>query len=146
MRRALTSLLVTALITTACSGSGGIDGPVLTRPFEALGGSGGEDALVGGVLSYDEASGCLLAGQGEFGYPLIWPNGTGWDAARRSVVIGGELAPLGSTVWGGGGYHDADRVASIAGDAVAAAADRCAGPTGEIGVFNSRGVIEIELP
>lgn len=122
------------LLLAGCSGSATVDGPVLTRSPGA--GGHGTDAQVRGELVLDGP--CLLLEQPEGRYPVIWPHGTRWKADERAVELDdGTLARLGSRVDGSGGYHQADVVAELAGDEVAAAAQQCVGPTGEIAVFNT---------
>lgn len=81
---------------------GGTDGPVAYQ----AGGPNGEEAEVGGILVLDD--GCLYLDTGlARRSAVLWPNGTRWDPATRSVVmIDGVQAPLGSRLVGGGGYGD----------------------------------------
>lgn len=48
----------------------------------------------------------------------------------------GQVVERGMTVYGGGGYLDRGGIERMAGTEVADAADACAGPTGEIAIFN----------
>lgn len=117
---------------------GTVDGPVLTRPEDR---SGGLDAIVGGTLALDD--GCLRLG----GIPVLWPSGTTWDAETSVVVLpSGDEASVGAEVTGGGGYSQADSLAGFAADEVAEAAADCAGPTGEVGVFNAGAEIRVVDP
>lgn len=133
------ALLVTlAMVIAGCSSTGAIDGPVLTSPAQLFGPSGGMDAEVTGVLLFDESTNCLLMELEGVQYPLVWPAGTRWQEDPPAVVLeDGEKVEPGMTVYGGGGYLYQDHVEELSGSAVAEAAERCAGPTGEIAFFNT---------
>lgn len=135
---------VALVLVAACSQTGKIDGPVLTSPRPSSGDVAGMAAEVTGVLVYDEATDCLWMELEGVRYPLIWPAGTRWQADPPAVVLtSGEKAGPGATVYGGGGYLYRDDVERSAGKAVAAAADRCTGPTGEIAFFNVGSGVEV---
>jgi len=132
------------MILAACSSTGAVDGPVLTSPAELLGPSGGMTAEVTGVLIYDESTNCLLMELEDVQYPLVWPAGTRWQEDPPAVVLdNGEKVEPGMTVYGGGGYLQRDQFEEMTGPAVAAAANRCTGPTGEIAFFNIESDVEV---
>ena len=144
VKRGLSLLGILAVIVAGCSSTGSLDGPVLTSPAELLGPSGGMAAEVTGVLISDESTNCLLIELEDVQYPLVWPAGTRWQEDRPAVVLGnGEKVEPGMTVYGGGGYLQRDHVEEMTGPAVAAAADRCTGPTGEIAFFNIESEVEV---
>lgn len=96
------------------------------------------------MLIHDETSDCLLMELEGVRYPLVWPAGTSWQEDPPAVVLdNGELVEPGMTVYGGGGYLQAEQIEEMTGPAVAAAADRCAGPTGEIAFFNIDSEVEV---
>nr|MBA2464664.1 hypothetical protein [Nocardioidaceae bacterium] len=124
-------LAVVVVLCASCSNvSGSVDGPLLV----SSGGSGdvGMTAIVRGEVSLDD--GCLRLG----GMPVIWPEGTSWDAQDEAVRLPNQdVAPLGSRVTGGGGYLSSlDGIAERYGQEVADAAEPCLGDTGEAAVFN----------
>jgi len=102
---ALRLLLVATLVTTlvACSGSGRVDGPVLSSPRPPLFGGGGMDADIRGTVVFDEGSGCLLL-ELENGdrLPVVWPAGASWRADPPAVALQGQLIEPGMSVDGGG--------------------------------------------
>lgn len=143
MKRWIPAFATLALIAAGCSSTGTVDGPVLTSRSELFG-SGGMGAEVTGVLVYDGASGCLLMELEGVQYPVVWPAGTRWQDDPPAVVLnGGVLVEPGMSFYGGGGYLQADRIEEMAGQTVAAAADRCTGPTGEIAFFNVDSEVEV---
>jgi len=132
------------MVIAGCSSTGAIDGPVLTSPAQLLGQSGGMDAEVTGVLVFDEPTNCLLMELEGVQYPLVWPAGTRWQEDPPAVLLeSGEKAEPGMTVYGGGGYLSQQHVEGLSGSAVAEAAARCAGPTGEIAFFNIESEVEV---
>lgn len=136
--------LTVALVIAGCSSPGGVDGPVLVSRSEPFGPSGGMAAEVTGVLFYDESTNCLLMELEDVQYPLVWPAGTRWQEDPPAVVLdGGEKVEPGMTVYGGGGYLQREHVEELSGPVVAAAADRCAGPTGEIAFFNIDSEVDV---
>lgn len=139
------ALLVTvAMVIAGCSSTGAIEGPVLTSPAQLLGPSGGMAAEVTGVLLFDEPTNCLLMELEGVQYPLVWPAGTRWQEDPPAVVLkDGEKVEPGMTVYGGGGYLYRDHVEELSGSAVAEAAGRCAGPTGEIAFFNIESEVDV---
>lgn len=139
------ALLVTvAMVIAGCSSTGAIEGPVLTSPTQLLGPSGGMAAEVTGVLLFDEPTNCLLMELEGVRYPLVWPAGTRWQEDPPAVVLkDGEKVEPGMTVYGGGGYLYRDHVEELSGSAVAEAAGRCAGPTGEIAFFNIESEVDV---
>jgi len=106
-----------------------VDGPVL---------SVGEDpefvmlAGVGGTLKIDSRTGCLVFD--ETRTPIVWPAGATWQAEPPGVVLhDGSVVALGQRVAAGGGSTSTDALdAYVGGDAIRAAAERCAGPGGDI--------------
>lgn len=137
MNRWILAVGALALVAVGCSSAGTVDGPVFTSRSELFGSSGGMAAEVTGVLIYDETSDCLLMEVEDVLYPLVWPAGTRWQEDPPAVVLNnGVIVEPGMTVYGGGGYLQAEHIEEMTGPAVAAAADRCTGPTGEIAFFN----------
>lgn len=139
-------LLVVALATmlTSCSGSGRVDGPVLSSPRPPLFGGGGLDAEIKGRVVFDEGSGCLLLEfEGGGRLPVVWPAGAAWRADPPAVELRGQRIEPGMVVDGGGGYLHYEEVREIAGTAVADAAQACAGPTGEVAVFNRGSAVRV---
>ncbi len=122
---------------------GAIDGPVLTSP-SAFGTAGGMAALVSGVVLFDESANCLFLELEGTQYPVVWPAGTRWQEDPPAVVLSnGQNVEPGSSVSGGGGSLDRDHVEELSGSAVADAAERCAGPTGEIAFFNLDSEVDV---
>ena len=137
-------LMTVAMVIAGCSSTGAIDGPVLTSPAQLFGPSGGMAAEVTGVLLVDESTNCLLMELEGVQYPLVWPAGTRWQEDPPAVVLeDGEKVEPGMTVYGGGGYLYRDHVEELSGSAVAEAAERCAGPTGEIAFFNIESEVDV---
>ncbi len=132
-------IAVLAIILTSCSGNGDIDGPVLTSPRSPLTGGGGFDAQIGGVLSYDENTGCLLLSNN----PVIWPHGASWQADPPAVKLQGQTIEPDMSVLGSGGYHKYELIKESVGVIVADAAQACVGPTGEIAKFNHGTDVEL---
>jgi len=87
-----------------------------------------------GTLAID--GDCLQLIDGDIEYPVVWPSGASWESQPPSVVLDGQTIEAGTTVSGEGGYLYRDHVEQLAGSQVAHAAERCAGPTGEIAFFN----------
>lgn len=146
MKRRLALLVTVAVGLAGCSSAGDIDGPVLTSPAQLFGPSGGMAAEVTGVLILDESTNCLLMEMEGVQYPLVWPAGARWQEDPPAVVLeGGETVEPGMTVYGGGGYLQRDHVEQLAGSAVAEAAERCAGPTGEIAFFNIESEVDVSV-
>lgn len=139
-------LLVATLVITlvACSGSGRVDGPVLSSPRPPLFGGGGMDADITGTVVFDEVAGCLLL-ELENGdrLPVVWPAGASWRADPPAVALRGRLIEPGMSVDGGGGYLHHEHVREMAGAAVADAAQACAGPTGEVAFFNQGSEVRV---
>lgn len=132
------------MIVTGCSSTGAVDGPVLTSRSELFGPSGGMAAEVTGVLVYDESANCLLMELEGVEYPVVWPAGTRWQEDPPAVVLdNSQRVEPGMTIYGAGGYLQREHVEEMTGPAVAAAADRCAGPTGEIAFFNVESEVEV---
>lgn len=99
-------------------------------------------AEVTGVITIDESTECLLMELEGVRYPVVWPAGTRWQKGPPAVVLkGGEKVEPGMTVYGGGGYLYQDHVE--AGAAVAEAAGRCVGPSGEIAFFNIESDVDV---
>ena len=116
-----------------------VDGPVLRYPSPPSS-SDGMAAEVRGTLQLD--GDCLYIALDEAGerYPVLWPAGTRWDEQHKSVIPpAGAPMPIGSDVYGGGGYLYAADVERLAGPNAAAAASRCVdNQYGEIAVVNNQ--------
>lgn len=139
MNRPAVILVAVLATTTACSVGGEIDGPLLRSTGSS---GGGSDAIVAGEVVLDD--GCLLL---DGRTPVVWPDGTTWQADPAAVVLpGGEVVETGGMVHGSGGFHDRDQVASMITAEIADAAAECAGPDGEIAVFNPGSDVEAGLP
>ena len=137
------ALVMVLVLLAGCSAQGRVEGPLLTSPRPGLS-SGGEGAIVSGVVVYEEATGCLNLELGGILYPVVWPAGTRWQAEPPAVVLkGGVRAEPGTTVEGGGGYHPVAQVTKLAGPSVATEADRCVGETGEVAFFNLGSTVEV---
>lgn len=123
---------------------GRVDGPVLVSPLPDSDVLEGMAAEVKGTVLFDDATGCLLLELEDVHYPLVWPGGTSWRTDPPRVVIdSGEVIEPGMTVHGAGGYLQREGIEHMAGTAVADAAARCAGPTGEIAIFNIGSTVTI---
>lgn len=123
---------------------GRVDGPVLVSPLPDSDVLEGMAAEVKGTVLFDDARGCLLLGLEDVQYPLVWPGGTSWRPDPPGVVLdSGEIVEPGMSVYGGGGYLQREDIAHMAGTAVADAAARCTGPTGEIAIFNIGSTVTI---
>ncbi len=131
-----------ALILVLAACAGGVDGPVIAGNRTM----GGETALIEGTLQIDGH--CLYIGRSdaEERYPVIWPNGTGWDAEQSAVRLpDGTLVYAGDTVLGGGGFHDAAALDQYTNDEGQALAQTCDDNTyNEVAVFSSGESIEIQ--
>ena len=99
----------------------------------------GESAEVRGRIELDD--GCLYVALDEIDerFPVVWPAGTSWDAESESVVSpSGRRMPVGSDVYGGGGYRYVDDVGRTLGGDAEALAGRCVdNPYGEIAFVNN---------
>jgi hypothetical protein len=117
--------------------AGRVDGPVLISPLPESDVLEGMAAEVKGTLVFDSDIGCLLLELEGVRYPLVWPAGTSWRSDPPGVLLeDGEVVEPGMKVYGGGGYLDRGGIEWMASAAVADAAEACAGPTGEIAIFN----------
>ena len=133
-----------AIVAAGCSSTGTVDGPLLTSRSEPFGPSGGMTAEITGVLVYDESINCLLIELEDVLYPPVWPAGTRWQDDPPAVVLdSGEKVEPGMTISGGGGYLQSEHIEEWTGPAVAAAADRCTGPSGEIAFFNIESEVDV---
>ena len=131
-------------LPTACGYSsdptpaGALDGPVMRYP-EAASSDGGEDAEVRGRLELD--GDCLYVALDEIGerFPVVWPAGTTWDADDAGVISpNGSVMPVGSEVYGGGGYYYVDDVGRILGaEAEERAANCLDNAYGEVAFVNN---------
>lgn len=128
-------VLATSLTTTgAASSEGRVDGPVLTSPPPPSGERAGMGAQVMGTVLLDDR-GCLVLELEGVRYAVLWPAGTSWQPDLAAVVLpDGQIVEPGMSVLGGGGYLSS--VAHMTGQEVNDAAAECAGPTGEIAIFN----------
>ena len=115
-----------------------IDGPVIRYPQRS------DDpeqlaALVRGTLQLEGP--CLYVFSHEAGerYPVVWPAGTRWDEASKSVVsTAGELMAIGGEVSGGGGYFYVADVEHLVGPEAASLASKCVDNRyGEIAMVNN---------
>lgn len=92
----------------------------------------GAAAEIEGSLSI--RSGCLWVGD----YRAVWPRGTSWDGATRTLQLpNDDTVTIGTKVAGGGAYVQLDHVASEFGDEMRNAISRCEGDEDEIAVFNN---------
>lgn len=129
---------------TSSPATGSIGGPVLTSPARPLSETDGMGADVMGMLRFDDSTNCLLMKLEVVRFPLIWPAGTSWQEDPPAVVLkDGETIVPGTLVYGGGGYLHRGHVEQVAGAVVADAAERCAGPTGEIAFFNIESDVDV---
>ena len=115
-----------------------IEGPVIRYPQRS------DDteqlaALVSGMLQLEGS--CLYVFSAEAGerYPVVWPAGTRWDEASKSVVSPtGEWMAIGGEVSGGGGYFYVPDVEHLVGPEAAALASKCVDNRyGEIAIVNN---------
>ena len=106
-----------------------------TKPYEA----DGMSAEVLGLLQLEGACLYLVADHGER-FPVLWPAGTSWDSNGQAVLPPeGASMPIGSAVYGGGGYLAITDVERLAGPDAAALAARCVDNTyGEIAIVNNQ--------
>jgi hypothetical protein len=115
-----------------------LDGPVMRYPRRSSE-TVGMAAEVSGVLQLEGP--CLYAVSGTPGerYPVLWPAGTRWDEVHKSVVPpSGEPMPIGSRVYGCGGYLYLRDVERLAGPEASALASTCvANKYSEIAVVNN---------
>jgi hypothetical protein len=123
------------LLGTGC-GDEATDSPDAAQTGPLLvsgpGDGSGDAAIVAGEVTFED--GCLLLGR----MPVVWPEGTTWDADTPAVVLpNGDAVAMGDEVTGGGGYHYADTIAEGVGARGAELAAECAGPTNEVAVFNA---------
>lgn len=105
--------LVTSVFVAGCgSTETGNPGPVSKgAPLEiptqpATDSDVGMAAGVGGIVHFDEATGCVLLVAGQYRWAIVWPTGT--TATRdpfRLVLPDGSVAREGSRVEGGGGFY-----------------------------------------
>ncbi len=147
MKLHIALLATLALVIVGCSSTGTVDGAVLASPAQLSGPFGGMAAEVTGVLVFDDSTNCLRVELEGVQYPLVWPAGTRWQEDPPVVLLkdGAKVEP-GMTVYGSGGYLYRDHVEELSGSAVAEAAERCAGSTGEIAFFNRiRGRCRVRL-
>jgi hypothetical protein len=148
MPRALALVLAAALLIAACSDDSGIpvttpsvpstegtvDGPVFTSPSPPPGEREGMAARVMGTIDLDDR-GCLVLSLEGVRYAIVWPAGTSWQSDPPAVLLpNGQIVEPGMSVLGDGGYMES--VTHMTGQVVNDAAAACAGPTGEIAIFN----------
>jgi hypothetical protein len=120
-------------------GEAAVDGPVMRYPSPPSD-NVGMAAEVRGTLQLDGA--CLYIFLDEAGerYPVLWPAGTTWDEQNQSVTPpAGSPMPVGSDVYGGGGYVPTAHIERLAGPDAAALASSCVdNEYGEIAVVNNQ--------
>ena len=143
-RWAAVGFVVALALAAACGDSsvptsaGALDGPVMRYP-ETASTDEGEDAEVRGRLELH--GDCLYVALDEIGerYPVVWPAGTTWDAdGERVISPSGSGMPVGSNVYGGGGYHQVDHVPRMLGAEAEARAASCVDNAyGEIAFINN---------
>lgn len=84
---------------------------------------------------------CLYVALDEVGerYPVVWPAGTTWDPDSESVMApSGRRMPVGSEVYGGGGYRYVEDVGRTLGADAEARAERCVDNSyGEVAFVNN---------
>lgn len=113
---------------------GRIDGPVFTSPPPPPGERVGMSARVMGTIILDDR-GCLMLELEGVRYSIVWPAGTSWQRDPPAVLLpDGQIVEPGMSVLGDGGYMTS--VTHMTGQEVNDAATGCAGPTGEIAIFN----------
>lgn len=113
---------------------GRIDGPVFTSPPPPSGERVGMAARVMGTTILDN-TGCLMLELEGVRYSIVWPAGTSWQPDPPAVILAdGQIVTPGMSVLGAGGYLSS--VTHMTGQHVNDAAAACAGPTGEIAIFN----------
>lgn len=122
-----------AFVVTACGGEsdtspgGSAASPVDELPLlvniEPLV-EGGDEAEIRGALVFE--GDCLFVNDNGFRFPLVWPNGTAWDEDAQSVLLNdGQMAAIGQSIFGGGGYSSVDVARSLLSDDAAALVARC---------------------
>lgn len=96
-------------------------------------------APVRGVLQLEGSCLYVFTDESAQRYPLVWPAGTQWDDAEKSVISPlGERMPIGSRVFGGGGFFSVTDVERVVGSAASALASQCVdNATGEIAIVNN---------
>jgi hypothetical protein len=136
---------VAVLVLASCSNGatshgadGALDGPVMRYPQPASTDEG-MTAEVRGVLQLEGS--CLYVFLDEVGerYPVLWPAGTKWDDKDAAVVPPeGRPIPIGSGVYGGGGYLTVEDIERLAGPEASDRAAACVdNQYGEIAVVNN---------
>jgi hypothetical protein len=132
-------LLVAACGCSSDSAASTVDGPLIRYPQRSSSGDG-MDAEIEGVLEHE--GDCLYLQHGELDdrYPVIWPAGSTWDATDPAVLSPSQVRmPVGSEVYGGGGYLYVDDVERLIGSEAAARAAQCVDNAyGEIAFVNNR--------
>lgn len=129
---AVLAAVVVLFLTTGRGGRIVVDGPVARHERGwGLGGTSGMDAIVGGVLAYED--GCLLLD----GDPVIWPDGTEWDDDATGVRLpNGALATPGTSVRGGGGSISVTpEIEALLGD--------CLGSASSVTTFNADSDVDV---
>lgn len=137
MTRRLVVIAATVLVISSCGGQHTVEADGVTIHVQRsnfLVGSG-TDAEVFGSLALQD--GCVVLEQEEapdVSYPVVWPAGTA-IASTEPIAIqlpSGDVADIGDTVTGAGGYLAAD-------DVDVTLPDECftRSPDGEIAVFNA---------
>ena len=136
------AVIVVVLALAACGNSSDsastVDGPLIRYPERSSSGDG-MAAEVEGRLEHE--GDCLYLQHDELDerYPVIWPAGSTWDATDPAVLSPSQVRmPVGSEVYGAGGYLYVDDVERLIGSAAATLAAQCVDNAyGEIAFVNN---------
>lgn len=103
----------------------------------ADGEDGGDGADVQGVLVLEGE--CLFIDDSVTRFPIVWPNGTDWDATNQIILLNdGQTAAIGQSILGVGGYPGADSIEdSVGTDAAVLAAECVDNDFGEVAMLNN---------
>jgi hypothetical protein len=127
-----------ATSSTTAEEARAIDGPVM-RYQETSSTSGKLATLLEGVLQLDGDCLYLVQSGIEARFPILWPAGTRWDGANKSVVSPvGAIMRLGDAVDGRGGFYYVSDIDLLAGLAARNLATKCV-ENGEIAVVGNDG-------
>jgi hypothetical protein len=142
MRRLALALALPAL--AACGGDSGpapVDGgTAISVPAQESDTGDGPDGLVGGVVEFEEDTGCVVLAVGETRYPVVWPAGTsGQRDSFQLVLEDGRVIREGDAVEGSGGFPSESEGADL--EATGIPPECLEGPGrsrwGEVAVLNS---------